>query len=193
MPKLLIFKYPDGWYFLNCDNTELKISSKIFFFCCRTSLGGSGLNIACMISIHTSLQGQSIGRNLPRSHLMVAGGLPNLLVHLTSAFCPAFDDTFIPGATWDPLNSIRGAWGCTAQTTRYIFKTKLTKQWQPIGGHKSRQRDPTIPTGLDDVTWEPHTPDTKRDVYWKSMKSSSQLALTCSFVRGWSRHTLFNP
>jgi len=30
--------------FLNWDNTELKRSSKIFFFCCRTaSLGGKGL------------------------------------------------------------------------------------------------------------------------------------------------------
>jgi len=34
-----------GDIFLNCGNTELKRSSKIFFFCFRTaSLDGSGLN-----------------------------------------------------------------------------------------------------------------------------------------------------
>ena len=31
MPKLLNFKFPKGWYFLNCNNTELKRSSKINF------------------------------------------------------------------------------------------------------------------------------------------------------------------
>ena len=31
MPKLLNFKFPVGRYFFNCDNTELKISYKIFF------------------------------------------------------------------------------------------------------------------------------------------------------------------
>ena len=43
MTKLLNFRFPYGWYFLNCDNTELKRSSKIC--CCfRTaSLRGSGL------------------------------------------------------------------------------------------------------------------------------------------------------
>jgi len=45
MPKKLNFTFSEGWYFLNYDNTELKRSSKIFFFCCRTaSLGGSGLS-----------------------------------------------------------------------------------------------------------------------------------------------------
>jgi len=40
MPKLLNFRFPDGWYSLNCDNTDLKRSSKIFLFCFRTaSLG----------------------------------------------------------------------------------------------------------------------------------------------------------
>jgi len=29
MPKLLNLRYPEGWYFENCDNTELKRSSKI--------------------------------------------------------------------------------------------------------------------------------------------------------------------
>jgi len=43
MSKLLYFGFPEGWYFLNCDNTELKRSSKINF-CLRTaSLGGQGL------------------------------------------------------------------------------------------------------------------------------------------------------
>jgi len=31
MPKSLNFKFSEGWYFLNCDNTELKRSSTIFF------------------------------------------------------------------------------------------------------------------------------------------------------------------
>jgi len=31
MPKLLNFRFPEGRYFLNCDNAELKISSKINF------------------------------------------------------------------------------------------------------------------------------------------------------------------
>jgi len=44
MPKQLNLRFPEGGYFLNCDNTELKRSSKIFFLCCRTaSLGGRGL------------------------------------------------------------------------------------------------------------------------------------------------------
>ena len=29
-PKLLNFRFPEGWYFFNCDNTEMKKSSKIF-------------------------------------------------------------------------------------------------------------------------------------------------------------------
>jgi len=46
MPKLLNFRFPKGWYFLKCDNTELKRSSLIFFFCFRTALlGGSRLNV----------------------------------------------------------------------------------------------------------------------------------------------------
>jgi len=45
MPELLNFSFPAGWYFLNCDNTELKRSSKSTFFCFRTaSLEGKGLN-----------------------------------------------------------------------------------------------------------------------------------------------------
>ena len=45
MPKLLNFRFPEGVYFLNCNNTELKRSSKIIrILCFRTaSLGGSGL------------------------------------------------------------------------------------------------------------------------------------------------------
>jgi len=44
MPKLLDFKFPEGLYFLNRNYTELRRSSKIFFFCFRTALaGGSGL------------------------------------------------------------------------------------------------------------------------------------------------------
>jgi len=44
MSILLNFRFPGGWYFWNCDNTELKISSKIFFFYFQTALlGGSGL------------------------------------------------------------------------------------------------------------------------------------------------------
>ena len=31
MPKLLNFRFPEGRYFLNCDNTELKRSSGIIF------------------------------------------------------------------------------------------------------------------------------------------------------------------
>jgi len=31
MPKLLNFRFPEGLYFLICDNTELKKSSKIIF------------------------------------------------------------------------------------------------------------------------------------------------------------------
>jgi len=31
MPKLLNFRFPEGWYFFNFENTELKRSSKIFF------------------------------------------------------------------------------------------------------------------------------------------------------------------
>ena len=31
VPKLLNFSFPEGWYFLNCYNTELKRSSKIIF------------------------------------------------------------------------------------------------------------------------------------------------------------------
>jgi len=30
MPKLLNLRFPEGWYFLNCDNTERKRSSKTF-------------------------------------------------------------------------------------------------------------------------------------------------------------------
>ena len=45
MPKLLNFKFPEGFYFFNCDNTEPKRSSKIFFFCFRrASRGGSRLS-----------------------------------------------------------------------------------------------------------------------------------------------------
>jgi len=32
MPELFNLRFPEGWYFLNCDSTELKRSSKIFFF-----------------------------------------------------------------------------------------------------------------------------------------------------------------
>jgi len=43
-PNLITFSFPEGRYFLNCDNTEQKRSYRIFFFCFRTaSLGGSGL------------------------------------------------------------------------------------------------------------------------------------------------------
>jgi len=31
MPKLFKFRFPEGWYFFDCDNTELKRSSKINF------------------------------------------------------------------------------------------------------------------------------------------------------------------
>jgi len=31
MPKSINFRFPEVWYFLNCDNTELKRSSTIFF------------------------------------------------------------------------------------------------------------------------------------------------------------------
>jgi len=31
MPKLLNFKFLEGWYFWNCDNIELERSSKIIF------------------------------------------------------------------------------------------------------------------------------------------------------------------
>jgi len=31
MPELLNFSFPEGSYFLNCDNTKLKIFSKNFF------------------------------------------------------------------------------------------------------------------------------------------------------------------
>jgi len=31
MPKLFNFRFPEGRYFLNCDNTELKRSSKMNF------------------------------------------------------------------------------------------------------------------------------------------------------------------
>jgi len=31
MLQLLIFTFPEGCYFFNCDNTELKRSSKIIF------------------------------------------------------------------------------------------------------------------------------------------------------------------
>jgi len=35
------FKFSEGWYLLNRNNSGLKRSSKIFFFCFRTaSLGG---------------------------------------------------------------------------------------------------------------------------------------------------------
>ena len=48
MPELLNFTIPEGWYFLNCDNTELKRSPKIFFFCFRTAwLGDGGLTLWC--------------------------------------------------------------------------------------------------------------------------------------------------
>jgi len=30
-PKLSNFRFPEGWYFLNCDSTELKRSCTIFF------------------------------------------------------------------------------------------------------------------------------------------------------------------
>ena len=44
MPKLLNFRFLEGRYFLNCDNIELRRSSKIFFFCFRmASLGGGAL------------------------------------------------------------------------------------------------------------------------------------------------------
>jgi len=43
MPKLFNFRFPEGWYFPICDNTELKRSSWICF-CFRTaSLVGGGL------------------------------------------------------------------------------------------------------------------------------------------------------
>ena len=45
MPKLLHFRFPEGRYFLNCDNTELKRSSNFFFCFWRASLGGGGLRI----------------------------------------------------------------------------------------------------------------------------------------------------
>jgi len=35
MPKSLNFRCSEGWYFLNCDNTELKRSSKINFSVCK--------------------------------------------------------------------------------------------------------------------------------------------------------------
>ena len=48
MSKLLNFRFPEGWYFLNCDNTEVE-TSIIFFFCLRTaSLGGWGLINYCL-------------------------------------------------------------------------------------------------------------------------------------------------
>ena len=31
MPKLIYFRFPEGWYFLNCDNTELKNPLNQFF------------------------------------------------------------------------------------------------------------------------------------------------------------------
>jgi len=44
MPISLNFKFPEGKYILNCDNTELKSSSIIIFFFFRTaSLGGGVL------------------------------------------------------------------------------------------------------------------------------------------------------
>jgi len=46
MPELFNFRFPEGWYFLNWDNTELKKSSKIIYFCLQpASLGGSGLSL----------------------------------------------------------------------------------------------------------------------------------------------------
>jgi len=42
MPKLLNFRFPNGWYFLNCDSTKLKRSS-VFFMCPNGSAGRSGL------------------------------------------------------------------------------------------------------------------------------------------------------
>jgi len=48
MSKLLSFKFPEGWFFLNCYNTEFK-RSPIFFFVRRASLGGSGLRIFFLI------------------------------------------------------------------------------------------------------------------------------------------------
>jgi len=42
MIKFLVFR--GVIFFLNCDDTELKIFCKILFFCFRTALlGGSGL------------------------------------------------------------------------------------------------------------------------------------------------------
>jgi len=54
MPKLLIFRFPQGWYFLNFNNTKLKRPSKIFFFCFRTaSLGdSSGEKNSCHLKCH---------------------------------------------------------------------------------------------------------------------------------------------
>ena len=45
MPKLLNFRFWDGWYSLNCKNTEQNRSFKIFFsvFEQCLSLGNSGL------------------------------------------------------------------------------------------------------------------------------------------------------
>jgi len=42
MPKLLNYKFPERWYFLNWDNTELKRSSKNKFFWSRTASLGDG-------------------------------------------------------------------------------------------------------------------------------------------------------
>jgi len=40
MPELLNFRFPKGWYFLKSDNTELKRSSKIFFFLFPNGIAG---------------------------------------------------------------------------------------------------------------------------------------------------------
>jgi len=45
MLKWLNFRFWQGWCSLKCDNTELKRSTKIIFFCFRTVwLGGKGLH-----------------------------------------------------------------------------------------------------------------------------------------------------
>jgi len=56
MSKLLNWRFPEGRYFFNCNKTEMKKSSKIFF-CFRTaSLGGSGLNIFDFFAAYVRLQ-----------------------------------------------------------------------------------------------------------------------------------------
>jgi len=80
MPKLLNIRFPEGWYFLNFDNTELKRSSETNL-CFRTaSLSGSGLRTYLSRSgLEKLCQGKGaravFGTSFPTRILQASAGL----------------------------------------------------------------------------------------------------------------------